>query len=97
MSNPDWALTDEEIMAIDSPGRDIGFLEHLYDELDEPDRASLLKYQRNLLNAGAKKLVEWGNEDCPHAGYVLENAVLHKRECFRCWQALEKAVGLEDG
>lgn len=46
--------------------------------------------------AGAKaqigKLYNWGNEDCPHAGYVLENPLLHKRECSKCWQELLKEV-----
>lgn len=42
-------LSDEAIMAVDSPGREIGFLEHLYDEMDDEGKAILLGYQHRLL------------------------------------------------
>ena len=47
---------------------------------------------RETARAQIKKVYEWGNEDCPHAGYVLDNPLLHKHDCYECWRALLKEV-----
>ena len=37
----------------------------------------------------AKEIFEKGEGDCPHAGTVAGEALLHKRECWRCWDSLK--------
>ena len=41
-----------------------------------------------LIKAQLKKVYEWGNEDCPHAGSVAGETLLHKHDCYKCWEAL---------
>jgi len=50
--------------------------------------------------AGARKVVEWGNEKCMQHGHVfrykgelLSNT--YRRECSLCWQAFVKGLGGE--
>ena len=46
-----------------------------------------------LAKAQLKKVVEWGDEDCPHLSKPAEYFDgQHKRECRDCWQALKKEV-----
>ena len=35
-----------------------------------------------------KEIYAWGNEDCPHAGSVGGMALLHKHDCYECWETL---------
>ncbi len=49
-----------------------------------------------IAKAQLKKVVEWGNERCPHTKDFdgIENipALLYKRFCGVCWQALLEEV-----
>jgi len=50
-----------------------------------------------LLKAQIKKMLEWGNEPCPHFderdrhGYMIVPDL--KRECSFCWSELQKEIG----
>ncbi len=54
------------------------------------------KYCYLAFNEGAKaqleKVVEWGNEICPHFIQLDPVENILKRECSDCWQALEDEV-----
>ncbi len=86
-----WKLTDEEIMAVHSPERGEGLLEALYESADAMGKAGLLNYQRDLIQAQAKKLVEWGDEDCKEHCHSL----FSRFECADCLEELRRQVGLE--
>ena len=43
------------------------------------------------VDAILKKVVEWGDEDCPHPANTLIISC-PKRACGKCWQALLKEV-----
>jgi len=42
----------------------------------------------DIAKAQLKKVVEWGDRDCPHIANVLGK----KHYCFYCWQALSEEV-----
>ena len=88
----EWELTDEEILAVDSPGRDLGLLEALYDSMPDDGKGMLLHYQKAIAQAEAKKLVEtYSNPlNCDHFQYMVEPHL-----CNYCWQELRCQVGLE--
>ena len=45
-----------------------------------------------LVQAQLKKIVEWGNERCPHFEGTIGGQTPTKRECYHCWQTLLDAV-----
>ena len=75
-------LTDEEIQVI-------------FDRAKRTPTAPVDCYicRKNLAKAQLKKVVEWGNEDCPHN--TPSGRVKFARECHLCWQTLLKEVGDE--
>ena len=44
--------------------------------------------------AQLKKVVEWGDERCPHPSTFDGQRLMKKRRCPECWQALKKEAGL---
>ena len=59
-----------------------------------PDYPKTLKdMKRAIARAQLKKVVEWGNETCPHDLFG-EGTQCFKHACDDCWQALKKEVGL---
>ncbi len=72
---------------------------------EEIDRIVLLCYTDNKIScvqwavkegikAQLKKVVEWGEEECPHktvrAGGIYQ--LYHRRDCPQCWQSLLEEV-----
>jgi len=43
---------------------------------------------------GEKEVVDWCNEQCPHAGPPDDDPTQIKRHCNRCWR--EKGWGIDD-
>lgn len=68
-------LTDEEIM-------DVVLDEGLGVIADEDTRA--------IAKTQLKRVVEWGDEECPHEPWVHDDAKKHT--CDKCWQALLEEV-----
>ena len=59
----------------------------LYDQL--PD----CNYAKAIAQAQLRRVVEWGEEICPHASYRnSSNVILHEKKwyCKKCWQELKK-------
>ena len=54
------------------------------------------EWNGKVAKAQAKKIYEWGNEDCPHVEGKLDKChypiIRCKRECEECWQALSDEV-----
>ena len=79
-------LTDEE-----NPYNDLGGREREEDGI-------LSKYE--IFEAGAKtqlkKMVEWGDEKCPHIIDLEEHGTMElpRRACVRCWRVLKEEVGV---
>lgn len=56
-------------------------------EIDDTD----LCYK--VAKAQLKKVVEWGDESCPHIlTQIMDGSETKKRNCDACWQALLKEV-----
>ncbi len=69
----------------------------------DEERKEFWKKIEEAKQEGMRKVVEWGNEDCPHTEKELgiicpeESYVpVSKRECELCWQAFLKDNKLED-
>lgn len=43
-----------------------------------------------LVEQERKRIYEWGNEACPHAGTVAGEPLLHKHDCYVCWEPLKQ-------
>ena len=54
-------------------------------EVDSDDRA--------IARAAVGKVVEWGEEHCPHAGPADDDLIQERKHCNACWQALKKEMG----
>uniref|UniRef100_A0A6M3KAP3 Uncharacterized protein n=1 Tax=viral metagenome TaxID=1070528 RepID=A0A6M3KAP3_9ZZZZ len=48
---------------------------------------SLLKAE---IGQERKRIYEWGNKACPHAGSVAGEPLLHKHDCYVCWEELKQ-------
>jgi len=59
--------------------------------LDAPEAVD---WAETLNRAQVKKVVEWVNEHCPHAGPPGDDPTQEKKYCNACWQALKKEAGL---
>jgi len=44
-----------------------------------------------------EEIKSWCDEDCPHAGYIMGYAVLHKGGCSKCLSELGKPSGTIEG
>ena len=46
-----------------------------------------------------RKLVEWGDEICPHGAAASSGHfyITYRRECLKCWQTLRREAGKEGG
>lgn len=69
-------LPDEEIQEIQR-----GFTRFPGDVTDIDEGKAIAK-------AHLKKVVEWGEEWCPHT--TADDVPQFKRECDKCWQALQE-------
>lgn len=96
MAEKPWEPTDEELMAVDSLGRDKGFLEHLYDEMDAEGRKVLLGYQRRLTEAVQRTFYRWERQNCnehpQREDGKGEPYYLSRRFCPECQQALQQGM-----
>ncbi len=53
-------------------------------------------FEKGLIDGkkeAGKKVVEWGERDCPHV--TNPNYLRFKRECPECWKELKKIAGVE--
>jgi len=78
-------LTDEEILEAMNRKpfdcvRHVTLSDGYADELSEIAKAQI------------EKIVEWGNERCPHFEGTIGGQTPTKRECYHCWQTLLDAV-----
>ena len=48
----------------------------------------LLARDVSVAKAQARKIIEWGEEACPHWG----GDSMYKRQCSQCWQAFKAEV-----
>ena len=82
-------LTDEEI--------DKAYLEASLSIPDSPTELFDISrhHDRAIAKAQLKKVVEWGDELCPHSEVMRGVLIYHdklRRECLTCWQALLKEI-----
>lgn len=73
MASKPWELTDEDIIK-------------LYDREDWRIFDSDVYRAKAAAELQRKKLIEWGDELCPHDYRTLPNR--RKRVCDKCWQEL---------
>ena len=64
----------------------------------EPDNESI-GYEKNIAKAQAKKIAEWGEEECDNPQHRAEYAIRaetayysQRRECEYCWHELEQEI-----
>ncbi len=70
-----------------SPGKMAGPLHPHYGYgQKEAGRAIAREAERNI----REQMMEWGEEDCPHAFKPKRSDNWMKRECSECWQELKK-------
>lgn len=69
--------------------------------LDDTDKAAAdamcLEYWyvvEVVAEAQLKKVVEWGNGHCPHAGPPDDDPTQEKKHCNACWRTLKEEAGV---
>ena len=55
------------------------------------DELPSMRVRQSIVKAQAKKIYEWGNEDCPHTHDILLH-IYSKRQCEECWQVLYEEI-----
>ena len=61
--------------------------------LQEHERRSFQLVAKAQRDDTVKKIVEWGDESCPHWNELVISHPYQKRHgCMECWQELERAV-----
>lgn len=48
-----------------------------------------LLLERKAHSTGRREVIEWGDELCPHGTLAADTSKAYKRECDKCWQALQ--------
>ena len=54
----------------------------------EDDTEAILALLEAEIGQERKRIYEWGNKACPHAGSVAGEPLLHKHDCYVCWETL---------
>ncbi len=74
-------LTPEELVRLASEYKSEGLYQYA------------LKERTAIAKAQLRKVVEWGEEDCPHRKQFVD-IPYPKRTCSICWSGLRKVAGL---
>ncbi len=81
--NSNWVLNDKKLKHV---LLDSGFLVDYCENLLPEEKEWWLNMCKAQNQHTIEKVVEWGNEDCPHIYDLPFNG--QRRECSYCWQSL---------